>query len=498
MSVFHDDIKDDDDSDKQKIKSVIKESADILYEQECILNSYDNIEFYKFREIYSTIQNVKSDFHKMLTDEDVVKYFQFNDIDNLKDKIEQLEDIVRFIDKFNIADFKTAAILIRQINELLPALPEDFETLRKQIKYYPLSKLLHHIKSFQNMKVPDFQEIDQNFKHIENNMLNLLKDGHTDDLFSFDHKRKLQKIFSEMRKLNISFKLFAEKKYSAFQKIQIIFHIRKIINQLSEFIEKDINDDSKSKWKGKRKLTKLLMVLIDLFNIFKSSTPFQFPNTHEMASALDRTIDDIFYLMENKEIWEYTDFKSLQKLIQLESYLASADSVQSIQNSADVSNIRQRELLREKLACMNPYDFEVLISTILNHMGYENIQVTKKSNDLGIDMVADLRNHMTKFTVAIQVKRQKANVGRPVLDQLRGALGYYQAEQGIIIATGDFVKGCKEASELPGQPKIRLINGEQLLDYFFEYGIGIKTETLKLQSIDEDFFDNFNKNLSDK
>ena len=200
---------------------------------------------------------------------------------------------------------------------------------------------------------------------------------------------------------------------------------------------------------------------------------------------------------------QYADFKNANLLntIFFPGWILKKihdESESSIAEMIKDSVVRSRETLKKRLFQMNPYDFEFFISKLLKHMGYENIHVTPKSNDYGVDLTAEYGNHMSKFTVAVQAKIMQGNISRTVLDQLRGSLGYYQAEQGIIITTGDFAKGCKEAAELPGQPKIRLINGEQLLDYLFEYGIGIKKEKVEIHSIDEDFFDNFNKALLKK
>ena len=82
----------------------------------------------------------------------------------------------------------------------------------------------------------------------------------------------------------------------------------------------------------------------------------------------------------------------------------------------------------------------------------------------------------------------KGNIGRPVLDQLRGSLPYHKAIRGTLITLGNFSKGCTEAALYPGAAPITLINGEKLLDMLIEHEIGIRKRPAQLYELDEDFF----------
>jgi restriction system protein len=115
-----------------------------------------------------------------------------------------------------------------------------------------------------------------------------------------------------------------------------------------------------------------------------------------------------------------------------------------------VYNDDQRELLRERLGTMHPYAFEKLVRDLLVAMGYEEGTVTLQSGDKGVDVVATVQFGITTVTEVVQVKRQKGSIGRPVLDQLRGALPYHKAIRGTLITLGNFSKGCAEAALFPG------------------------------------------------
>ncbi len=97
-------------------------------------------------------------------------------------------------------------------------------------------------------------------------------------------------------------------------------------------------------------------------------------------------------------------------------------------------------------------------------------------------------NYGSIITEVVQVKRHKANIGRPVLDQLRGALPYHKAIRGTLISLGNFSKGCKEAALFPGAAPITLINGEKLLDLLIEHEIGLRKRPVQRYELDEDLF----------
>lgn len=151
-------------------------------------------------------------------------------------------------------------------------------------------------------------------------------------------------------------------------------------------------------------------------------------------------------------------------------------------------NARQRDLLRSKLSTMSPYRFEELVGDLLEAMGYEDVTVTRESGDRGVDVVATVQFGITTIMEVVQVKRHQGNIGRPILDQLRGALPYHKALRGTIITTGKFSSGCLEAALFPGAAPIGLIDGERLLDLLIEHEIGIRKRPAQLYDIDEEAF----------
>lgn len=151
-------------------------------------------------------------------------------------------------------------------------------------------------------------------------------------------------------------------------------------------------------------------------------------------------------------------------------------------------NALQRKTLRERLSVLHPYKFEGLVRDLLESMGYEDVEVTKESGDKGVDVVAKVHFGITTITEVVQVKRHQANIQRPILDQLRGALPYHKALRGTIITLGKFSPGCVDAALFPGAAPIGLIDGEKLLDLLMENEIGIRKRPAVMYEIDEEMF----------
>ncbi len=144
-----------------------------------------------------------------------------------------------------------------------------------------------------------------------------------------------------------------------------------------------------------------------------------------------------------------------------------------------------RQQLDDFLRAVDPFQFEHLIKRLLERMGYDNVEVTSPTNDKGVDVVADIELGISRVREVIQVKRQKSNIGRPVLDQLRGSLHYFHAVRGSIITTSAFANSAQESAFLPGAAPITLIDGERLLDELIKHDIGVRRQEYSVLEFDE-------------
>ena len=148
-------------------------------------------------------------------------------------------------------------------------------------------------------------------------------------------------------------------------------------------------------------------------------------------------------------------------------------------------NKKVRQALRKRLFNMDWAEFEELIARILAEMGFEDIEITSRSRDGGIDVRGTLVvGDVIRIRMAVQVKRWKRNVQAPVVQQVRGSLGTH--EQGLIITTSDFSSGARREASRPDASPVALMNGEQLVVLLVEHNIGVTRRTHDLIDLDED------------
>lgn len=144
-----------------------------------------------------------------------------------------------------------------------------------------------------------------------------------------------------------------------------------------------------------------------------------------------------------------------------------------------------RKKLRNVLVNMNPYSFEKLTQRLLRECGFDDVRVTKKSGDGGIDGTGRLKiNGIFSFNIAFQCKRYQGSVGAPDIRDFRGSLTT-DIEKGVFITTGAFSKQAIEEASNPGK-KIDLIDGEEFISKLDEFGIGVRE--IKDYEIDEEYF----------
>jgi len=145
-----------------------------------------------------------------------------------------------------------------------------------------------------------------------------------------------------------------------------------------------------------------------------------------------------------------------------------------------------RKKLYEVLIHMDPYAFERLTQRLLRECGFDDVRVTKKSGDGGIDGTGKLRiNGIFSFNIAFQCKRYQGSVGAADIRDFRGSLTT-DIEKGVFITTGSFSNPAKEEASNPGKQQIDLIDGEEFITKLAEYGIGVKE--VKDYEIDEEYF----------
>jgi restriction system protein len=143
--------------------------------------------------------------------------------------------------------------------------------------------------------------------------------------------------------------------------------------------------------------------------------------------------------------------------------------------------------LLSRLKTMDPYYFEKIIGILLKKMGYGHFQETSKSRDGGIDGVVN-QDVLGLDKIYIQAKRFDENLVRE--KDIRNFIGAMSGDtsKGVFVTTStyhaDAEKKAKEAHH-----KIVLIDGNQLTDLMYQFGIGVQVKnTYEIKELDEDFF----------
>lgn len=152
--------------------------------------------------------------------------------------------------------------------------------------------------------------------------------------------------------------------------------------------------------------------------------------------------------------------------------------------------------LLNKILENDPYSFEKLVIDLVVAMGYGgNIKdagkATKKSGDDGIDGVIN-EDKLGLGKIYLQAKRYAKDhqVGSPEIQAFTGALNLQGAKKGIFITTSSFSKPALDLIHRSNIP-IALIDGQKLVEYMFEYNLGVSTKTkYEVKEIDNDYFDN--------
>ena len=153
----------------------------------------------------------------------------------------------------------------------------------------------------------------------------------------------------------------------------------------------------------------------------------------------------------------------------------------------------EAEILARSKACP-PEFFERLVVKVLTTIGYggslaDARRAIGKSGDGGIDGVIK-EDKLGLDLLYIQAKRwDNITVGRPEIQKFVGALYGRKAKKGIFITTSTFSRDAREYAEAL-ESKVILIDGAQLAELMFEYGVGVATvNSYVVKRVDSDFFE---------
>jgi len=155
-------------------------------------------------------------------------------------------------------------------------------------------------------------------------------------------------------------------------------------------------------------------------------------------------------------------------------------------DSAPETDLITDESLLDVLKKVSPSGFERVCMLLLRESGFENLKVTERSHDEGIDGIGILKiNPFVSFKVLFQCKRYKGTVSRAQVGDFRNAvLG--RADKGIILTTGTFSSDAVKEANRDGVPPVELVDGEKLVEMFESLEVGVHPKTV--YEVDLEFF----------
>ncbi|MCK5305905.1 MAG: restriction endonuclease [Candidatus Omnitrophica bacterium] len=154
----------------------------------------------------------------------------------------------------------------------------------------------------------------------------------------------------------------------------------------------------------------------------------------------------------------YSQFKKdiLPEDTLIDSVILEKPEKEKILPKLTEETLKSIEALKKNLLTINPYEFEGLMAKLIEHTGFIDVKVTKKSGDDGIDISAFLRHRFSlDLNYQFQVKRWKHSVGRKEIANLRGSLGFNSF--GVIISTSHFTSSAISEAKGIGKTPINLI-----------------------------------------
>lgn len=151
-----------------------------------------------------------------------------------------------------------------------------------------------------------------------------------------------------------------------------------------------------------------------------------------------------------------------------------------------------RELALQKILSLPPAGFERLCQRLLRESSFDQVTVTGRSGDGGIDGNGILKmNPFVSFRIAFQCKRYAGSVGSDVIRNFRGSI-MGRADKGIIMTTGTFTAEARKESTRDGATPIELVDGEMILNLLEDLQLGmIPKRTITIYEVDDSFFNEY-------
>ncbi|HEX9736423.1 MAG TPA: restriction endonuclease [Thermoanaerobaculia bacterium] len=213
---------------------------------------------------------------------------------------------------------------------------------------------------------------------------------------------------------------------------------------------------------------------------------------------LDSSRRGVWTLTDKGRQARLTHDQSLKVFREIHSLLSSATSSEPVateteevlapEDEAAVLADHRTHLLAT-LQSLPASGFEQFCRRLLRESGFQDVEVTGRSGDGGIDGIGILQvNPLVSFKVLFQCKRYQGSVTPSQVRDFRGAM-QGRADKGIIITTGVFTQDARREAVRDGVPPIELVDGEKLVGMLEDLELGLKP--VRAYRVDIEFFKEF-------
>ena len=164
------------------------------------------------------------------------------------------------------------------------------------------------------------------------------------------------------------------------------------------------------------------------------------------------------------------------------------DEKQTETASDELTEITWVDELVERIKTLEPSAFERLSQRLLRELGFNNVEVTGKSGDGGIDGVGVIKlGGVLSFHVVFQCKRYAGSVSSSAIRDFRGAM-IGRGDKGLFITTGTFTRDAKLEAQRDGAPPLDLIDGKAFAENLRMLRLGVTIKVIEEVTVDHAWF----------
>jgi restriction system protein len=185
--------------------------------------------------------------------------------------------------------------------------------------------------------------------------------------------------------------------------------------------------------------------------------------------------------------------RAIVKDVSAQTKPGADDGPASVPGSDDIvpASGNYREELARTLQSLPAAGFERFCQRLLRESGFQEVTITGRSGDGGIDGIGVLQvNALVSFKVLFQCKKYAGSVTPSHVRDFRGAMTG-RADKGIILTTGSFTSEARKEAVRDGAPAIELVDGEKLASMLERLELGLRAR--QTFDLDPTFFEEFKK-----